>query len=157
MFTVLHAVFPSLPIPSQTSPLSHYNLFSMLMLCTQLFCPFLPWPLCMQIISVAFLYLFSWYLPSLLHAKLIPGSPCLFIEPFGRICVYSVLCLLRGICQPFSTTVNIINNYKMGNWWPQRQFSCWITSCPSSSSVICTRFVSVMSFLASFGFFSSDF
>lgn len=84
--------FPSLLILSQTSPLSHYNLFSMLMLCTQLLCPFLPSPLFMQMISVAFLYLFSWYLPSLLHPKLISGSPCLFIEPLGwDLCLFSAL------------------------------------------------------------------
>lgn len=84
--------FSSLLILSQTSPLSCYNLFFMLMLCTQLFCPFLPSPLFMQMISVAFLYLFSWYLPSLLHPKLISGSPCLFMEPVGRdLCLFSAL------------------------------------------------------------------
>lgn len=107
--TVLHAGFPSLLISSQTSPLSHYNLFSLLMFYTQLFCPFLPWPLFMQIISVAFLYLFSWYLPSLLHAKLISGSPCLFIEPVDRdLCVFSSLFAPWHLCPLALLSISLI-------------------------------------------------
>lgn len=60
---------------------------------------------------------------------------------------------LVAFVSPLSTAVSIINNYKMGSWWSQSQFLCWITSFSNPALAVFSRFLSVMSFPASFVLF----
>lgn len=141
--SVLHVFFPLLFWFYPQQPVFPcYNLFSTLMLYTRLF---FPNSLFMQIISVAFLYLFSWYLPSLLLPNLISGLPFVYSahwlgSVFTQSSVYAVPFV--SLLALLSISLIII---KIGNWWSQSQFHCWITSS-NSASVIFARFVPEMSF-----------
>lgn len=85
---IFHAFYFSSNSVPNSSPFPCYSLFSKLMLHIQLCYPILLWPLFMQKIS-AFLYLFGWYLPSLLLPNLISDSSCLF--RVHALCLFSTL------------------------------------------------------------------